>query len=62
MVNNYISTPIEINEIKNILITKYQELFIQYPNEIINLFNNYGYIKQSKELAKKKYNYGNIHY
>ena len=39
LINNTISSPIDINGIKQGLIRKYQELFAMYPTEIINLFD-----------------------
>jgi hypothetical protein len=50
MINNIISTPIDIIGIKQQLIRKYQELFSTYPIEIINMFDYYGYMTESKEL------------
>jgi len=51
MINNIISTPTDIIGIKQQLIRKYQELFSSYPVEIVNMFDYYGYITESKELA-----------
>ena len=52
MLRNMVSPNITNNDIKLALIKKYEELFQSYPAEIINLFNYYGYISQSKDLAK----------
>ena len=60
LINNTISSPIDINGIKQGLIRKYQELFSLYPTEIVNLFDYYGYISQSKELANNKLSIENI--
>ena len=60
LINNTISSPIDINGIKQGLIRKYQELFALYPTEIINLFDYYGYMNQSKELADNKLSIENI--
>jgi hypothetical protein len=51
MINNIISTPIDIIGVKQQLIQKYQELFSSYPREIVNMFDYYGYMTESKELA-----------
>jgi hypothetical protein len=51
MINNIISTPIDIIVVKQQLIQKYQELFSSYPREIVNMFDYYGYMTESKELA-----------
>jgi hypothetical protein len=51
MINNIISTPIDIIGVKQQLIRKYQELFSSYPMEIVNMFDYYGYMTESKELA-----------
>ena len=42
------------NDIKVALIKKYEELFVSYPSELINMFDYYGYIVQAKEIAKGK--------
>ena len=34
------------------MIKKYEELFVSYPSELINMFDYYGYIVQAKEIAK----------
>jgi len=60
LINNTISSPIDINGIKQGLVRKYQELFAIYPTEISNLFDYYGYISQSKELANNKLSIENI--
>lgn len=51
MINNIITTPIDIIGVKQQLIQKYQELFSSYPREIVNMFDYYGYMAESKELA-----------
>ena len=52
LVNNTIpSHDADINSIKYKLVEKYQELFAIYSPEIIAMFDYYGYIVLSKELA-----------
>ena len=52
LINNYTDKQIDVLGIKNVLIKKYKELFNDFPNEIVNLFNYYGYILSSKQLSK----------
>ena len=55
LVNNTIASQnTDINNIKYKLIEKYQDLFIKYPSEIVNLFDYYGYITLSKQLANSE--------
>ena len=52
LVNNTIpSHDADINSIKYKLVEKYQELFAKHAVEIITMFDYYGYIVLSKELA-----------
>ena len=52
LVNNTIpSHDADINSIKYKLVEKYQELFTKHAVEIITMFDYYGYIVLSKELA-----------
>ena len=61
IVNNTIASQnTDINSIKYKLIEKYQELFIKYPAEIVNMFDYYGYITVSKQLANSEINIENI--
>jgi hypothetical protein len=61
LVNNTIASQnTDINSIKYKLIEKYQELFIKYPAEIVNMFDYYGYITVSKQLANSEINIENI--
>jgi hypothetical protein len=60
MINNSISTPIDIIGIKQQLIQKYQELFSSYPREIVNMFDYYGYMTESKELASGRLSIENM--
>ena len=55
LVNNTIASQnTDINSIKYKLIEKYQDLFLKYPVEIVNMFDYYGYITLSKQLANSK--------
>ena len=60
LINNTISVPIDINGIKQGLIQKYQELLTMYPMEIVNVFDYYGFIAQSKELATNRLSIENL--
>ena len=55
LVNNTIASQnTDINSIKYKLIEKYQDLFLKYPVEIVNMFDYYGYITLSKQLANSE--------
>ena len=60
MINNIISSPIDIIGVKQQLIQKYQELFSSYPREIVNMFDYYGYMTESKELASGRLSIENM--
>ena len=60
MINNIITTPIDIIGVKQQLIQKYQELFSSYPREIVNMFDYYGYMTESKELAARRLSIENM--
>ena len=51
IINNTFSKLVNNNDIKLALIKKYEELFVTYPTELINMFDYYGYISQSKEIS-----------
>ena len=58
--NTIVSHNVDINSIKYKLIERYQELFIKYPSEIVIMFDYYGYINLSKELANGQITIENI--
>jgi hypothetical protein len=60
ILRNIVSMNITSNDVKTVLVKKYEELFQLYPNEIVNMFNYYGYISQSKELANGKLTIENL--
>ena len=58
--NTTISPKADVNSIKYKLVEKYQELFRIHPAEIVIMFDYYGYINLSRELANSQITIENI--